>query len=140
MCVRKFDELAPSYLETVRQLLVSEIGEGFVLDKGVKVYTGLDLKKQIAAQEQVQAGLRVLDKRQGYRGPLKNITESTQVAEFLLEVRNKTMDEASPERILKPDGTFSPRGLLISPVKMRKAQTSLLSPRTFRRARSSKAL
>lgn len=110
--LQNFQELAPSYLETVRQLLVSEIGEGLVLDKGIKVYTGLDLKRQLAAQEQVQAGLRKLDKRQGYRGPAKNITEPTQVAEFLLETRNKVMDEASPERILKPDGTFTPRGPL----------------------------
>jgi penicillin-binding protein 1A len=110
--LQNFQELAPSYLETVRQLLVSEIGEGLVLDKGIKVYTGLDLKKQVAAQEQVQVGLRNLDKRQGYRGPAKNITEPTLVAEFLLDVRNKTMDESSPERILKPDGTFNPRGPL----------------------------
>jgi len=109
---QNFQELAPSYLETVRQLLVSEIGEGLVLDKGIKVYTGLDLKKQLAAQEQVQAGLRALDKRQGYRGPAKNITEPAQVAEFLLESRNKLMDESSPERMLKPDGTFDPRGPL----------------------------
>lgn len=110
--IQNFKELAPSYLETVRQLLVSEIGEGFVLDKGVKVYTGLDLKKQIAAQEQVQAGLRALDKRQGFRGPQKTLTEPAQVAEFLLEVRNKAMDDSSPERILKPNGTFDPRGPL----------------------------
>jgi len=110
--LQNFQELAPSYLETVRQLLVSEIGEGLVFDKGIKVYTGLDLKKQLAAQEQVQAGLRNLDKRQGFRGPAKNITDPAQVAEFLLETRNKVMDDASPERILKPDGTFNPRGPL----------------------------
>jgi penicillin-binding protein 1A len=109
---QNFKELAPSYLETVRQMLVNEIGEELVLDKGIKVYTSLDLPKQIKAQEEVQAGLRALDKRQGYRGPLKNITEPTQVAEFLLETRNKLMDEFSPERILKPDGTFDPRGPL----------------------------
>ncbi len=109
---QNFKELAPSFLETVRQMLVSEIGEELVLDKGIKVYTSLDLPKQIKAQEQVQAGLRALDKRQGYRGPLKNITDPTQVAEFLLETRNKLMDESSPERILKADGTFDPRGPL----------------------------
>lgn len=107
-----FTELAPFYLETVRQMLVSELGEEMVLDKGIKVYTGLDLPKQIKAQEQVKIGLRELDKRQGFRGPLKNLTEPTAVAEFLLESRNKFMDDASPERILKPDGTFEPRGPL----------------------------
>lgn len=109
---QNFKELAPSFLETVRQMLVAEIGEEMVLDKGIKVYTSLDLAKQIKAQEQVQVGLRALDKRQGFRGPLKNLNEATQVAEFLLESRNKLMDEASPERILKPDGTFDPRGPL----------------------------
>ncbi len=109
---QNFKEMAPFYLETVRQLLVAEIGEENVLDKGIKVYTGMDLEKQIKAQEHLQKGLRELDKRQGYRGPLRNVIEPEQVAEFLLETRNKLMDEASPERILKPDGTFEPRGPL----------------------------
>ncbi|MGZ3721644.1 MAG: S1 RNA-binding domain-containing protein, partial [Bdellovibrionales bacterium] len=105
-------EIAPSYLETVRQMLVAEIGEEQVLDKGVKIYTGLDVDKQTKAQESVQAGLRALDKRQGFRGPLKNLTDSKAVAEMLLATRNSLMDEFSPERIMKPDGTFDPRGPL----------------------------
>lgn len=109
---QNFKEMAPFYLETVRQMLVAAIGEEMVLDKGVKVYTAMDLEKQLKAQEQVQVGLRALDKRQGFRGPLKNLTETKDIAEFLLETRNKQMDEASPERILKPDGTFDPRGPL----------------------------
>lgn len=109
---QNFKELAPFYLETVRQLLVAEIGEENVLDKGIKVYTGMDFEKQIKAQEHVQKGLRELDKRQGYRGPLKNITDPQEVAEFLLKTRDRLMDEASPERILLPDGSFTPRGPL----------------------------
>jgi penicillin-binding protein 1A len=107
-----FKEIAPFYLETVRQMLVNEIGEETLLDKGVKIYTGLDLPKQLKAQEAVQAGLRALDKRQGFRGAQKSLTEPTEIAEFLLEERNKLMDDASPERILKPDGTFDTRGPL----------------------------
>lgn len=109
---QNFREMAPFYLETVRQMLVSAIGEEMVLDKGVKVYTSMDLDKQLKAQENVQVGLRALDKRQGFRGPLKNLTETKDIAEFLLETRNKMMDEASPERIMKADGTFDPRGPL----------------------------
>ncbi len=109
---QNFREMAPSYLETIRQMLVSEIGEEQVLDKGVKIYTGLDLDKQMKAQESVQTGLRALDKRQGFRGPLKNLTDSKMVAELLLETRNTLMDEASPERVLKADGTYDPRGPL----------------------------
>ncbi len=109
---QNFKEMAPFYLETVRQLLVAEIGEENVLDKGIKIYTSMDLGKQMKAQAEVMAGLRALDKRQGYRGPVKNIIEPEKVAEFLLETRNKLMDEFSPERMLKPDGTFDPRGPL----------------------------
>lgn len=109
---QNFKEIAPYYLETVRQLLVAQIGEEQVLDKGVKIYTGMDLDRQIKAQEEIQKGLRALDKRQGYRGPIRNITDPNEVAEFLLQTRNKLMDDASPERILKADGTFEPRGPL----------------------------
>jgi penicillin-binding protein 1A len=109
---QNFKELAPSYLETVRQMLVSEIGEEQVLDKGIKIYTGLDLDKQSKAQEDVQSGLRAVDKRQGYRGRLKNISDTTEVATMLEKTRDELMDEASPERILRPDGSFEPRSKL----------------------------
>lgn len=109
---KNYTEIAPFYLESVRQMLVTEIGEEMVLDKGIKVYTGMDLGKQVAAQREIQKGLRDLDKRQGFRGPQKNLGDANQVAEFLLETRNRLMDDASPERILKPDGTFDERGPL----------------------------
>lgn len=109
---QNFDEIAPFYLETVRQMLVREIGEEQVLEKGIKIYTGMDLKKQIKAQEEVRSGLRSVDKRQGFRGAVKNLEDAGPVAQFLLETRNQLMDKASPVRILKPDGTFDQRGPL----------------------------
>ena len=109
---QNFREMAPFYLESVRQMLVASIGEEQVLDKGVKVYTSMDLHKQIKAQEHVQKGLHELDKRQGFRGPLKNLAETRDIATFLLESRNKLMDDFSPERLMRPDGTFEPRGPL----------------------------
>ena len=109
---QSFKVIAPYYLEAVRQMLVSTIGEEMVLDKGIKVYTSMDLEKQVKAQEAMQAGLREVDKRQGYRGPAKTLNDTKDVAAFLLDTRNKLMDEASPERVLRPDGTFDTRGPL----------------------------
>jgi penicillin-binding protein 1A len=109
---KNYKEIAPFYLETIRQLLVTKLGEEMVLDKGIKVYTGLDAAKQGAAQDAAQNGLRELDKRQGYRGPLKNLASAEEVAAFLLETRNELMDEVSPERIIKPDGTITDKGPL----------------------------
>ena len=80
---------APFYLETVRQQLVQILGEPAVLDQGIKIYTSLDLEKQVAAQKSVQDGLRELDKRQGFRGALKNMTEAEEIAKFLLVTRDR---------------------------------------------------
>jgi penicillin-binding protein 1A len=109
---QNFKEMAPFYLETIRQLLVKQLGEEMVLDKGIKVYTGLDIKKQMHAQDDVQKGLRAVDKRQGFRGAEKNLEDAKEIAEFLLATRNQLMDEASPIRSLKADGTFETRGPL----------------------------
>lgn len=109
---KNYKELAPFYLETLRQLLVAKLGEEVVLDQGIKIYTGLDLAKQKVAQDQMQEGLRELDKRQGFRGPIKNLLTPEGVAEVLLNTRNDLIDDFSPERILKPDGTIDEKGPL----------------------------
>lgn len=106
---QNFKEIAPFYLETVRQMLVEKIGEEMVLDRGIKVHTGLDLKLQKKAQEEIEEGLRAHDKRQGYRGVEQNLQDPKQVADFLLKERDRLMDDFSPERILNPDGTFTPK-------------------------------
>lgn len=111
--VRKnYKDEAPYYVETVRQMLVERLGEKQVLDNGIRVFTGLDISKQREAQLQVQSKLRELDKRQGYRGAEKNISEAEAIAEFLLESRNNLIDELSPLRIIQPDGSIEDLGPL----------------------------
>ncbi|RME17370.1 MAG: PBP1A family penicillin-binding protein [Bdellovibrio sp.] len=107
-----YNEQAPYYLETLRQILVDRLGSESVFNKGLRVYTGLDLEKQKAAQEELRRGLRNLDKRQGYRGPLGHLEDPEQVAQFLLKERNDLMDKVSPVRVLKPDGTLKEKGPL----------------------------
>ena len=107
-----YQEYAPFFLETVRQLLVAQIGEEAVLDKGLKIYTSLDLDKQLAAQESLIQGLKDLDKRQGFRGAVKNITDPKEVGEFLVKNRNKLIADVTAERIIKPDGKFNDNGPL----------------------------
>ncbi|KYG70730.1 penicillin-binding protein 1A [Bdellovibrio bacteriovorus] len=102
-----YEEYAPFFLETVRQLLVTQLGEDMVLDKGLRIHTSLDLEKQLAAQESVLAGLKGLDKRQGYRGPIKNITDAEDVEEFLKETQKKLISDFTPERTILPDGKFA---------------------------------
>lgn len=102
-----YEEYAPFFLETVRQLLVAQLGEDMVLDKGLRIYTSLDLDKQLAAQESVLAGLKSLDKRQGYRGPLKNLSDADDIEEFLKENQKKLISDFTPERTILPEGKFA---------------------------------
>lgn len=108
----KFEEHGPFFLETVRQLLVAQLGEEMVLDKGLKIYTSMDLTKQIAAQDSLESNLKDLDKRQGFRGALRNTTEPKEVGEFLVKSRNKLIADSTPERIIYPDGKFKDYGPL----------------------------
>lgn len=102
-----YEEYAPFYLETVRQLLVSQLGEDTVLDKGLRIYTSLDLDKQKAAQESVLTGLKSLDKRQGYRGPLKQLSSADDVKKFLEDSQKKLISDFTPERTILPNGKFA---------------------------------
>lgn len=102
-----YEEYAPYFLETVRQILVQQIGEDKLLDKGLKIYTSLDLEKQKVAQESVRTGLKELDKRQGYRGPIKNIASADDAEKFFRESRIKLLEETNPLRTIMPDGNFA---------------------------------
>jgi penicillin-binding protein 1A len=101
-----YQDYAPYYLETVRLLLEGQLGEKAVNEEGLRVYTSLDLEKQVAAQKSVESGLRDLDKRQGFRGVQKNTTDPKEVGEFLLLTRNRLISEKNPEKIILPDGKF----------------------------------
>jgi penicillin-binding protein 1A len=116
-----YQDHAPFFLETVRQLLFAELGEELVLDKGLRIYTSLDLQKQIAAQESLMQGLKDLDKRQGYRGAQKNTTEPKEVGEFLMKTRNKLLSQISTEKIIQPDGKFIDNGPLNLEYDVRKS-------------------
>lgn len=124
----KYEDLAPYFLETVRQLLITPIGEDRLLDEGLSVYTSLDADKQKAAHIAVDDGLRALDKRQGFRGVTTNITDGKAVGEFLLKTRNKMIQEANPARVIQPDGKFADYGPLNFTYDVTKGLPSYLKP------------
>lgn len=105
---KEYKQVAPFFVETIRQLLVKELGERAVLDEGLKIYTSLDYHAQLAAGDQVQDGLRDLDKRQGYRGPLKNLATLEERQQFLLAERKQLLADKAPVRVILPDGTPQP--------------------------------
>jgi penicillin-binding protein 1A len=105
---KEYKQVAPYFVEALRQLMVKELGEKAVLDEGLRIYTSLDFKAQQAAVISLQEGLREVDKRQGYRGPLRSITAIEDQQKFLLASRKFLTAEKAPTRIIKPDGNVVP--------------------------------
>jgi penicillin-binding protein 1A len=67
------NNLAPYFVEDVRQFLEEKYGTETVQSKGLRVYTTLNVRLQKIAQQALRQGLRDDDKRRGWRGPEDNI-------------------------------------------------------------------
>lgn len=71
------EHLGPYFVEYIRQLLVAKFGETMVYKGGLEVFTTLNADMQKAAEAAVSNGLRELDKRQGWRGPVRTVDPAT---------------------------------------------------------------
>jgi penicillin-binding protein 1A len=65
---------APYFTEFIRQYVERKYGKEKTYQEGLRIYTTLDLSLQRAAQRSVETGLRELDKRQGFRGPIQTLS------------------------------------------------------------------
>ncbi len=75
---------APYYAEHVRRRLVRQLGEEAVLAGGLSIETAVDLGYQSAARGAVDVAVRKLDRRQGWRGPVRHLRRAED-RETLLE-------------------------------------------------------
>jgi penicillin-binding protein 1A len=67
------DDIAPYFVEEVRRYLDAKYGEVTLYEEGLEVHTTLDPAMQRAANAALFGGLRVLDKRQGFRPIAQNV-------------------------------------------------------------------
>jgi penicillin-binding protein 1A len=67
------NDLAPYFFEDIRKYLESTYGTEAVHERGLRVYTTLNVKMQRAANQAVRDGLHSYDRRHGWRGELPNI-------------------------------------------------------------------
>ncbi|MGH9702430.1 MAG: penicillin-binding protein 1A [Candidatus Acidiferrales bacterium] len=67
------NDLAPYFVEEIRQYLERTYGTEAVHEQGLRVYTTLNVEMQKAANQAVRDGLQAYDRRHGWRGKLPNI-------------------------------------------------------------------
>ncbi len=86
-----FMKHAADFTRHVQKLVETKYGSDVLQKEGLKIYTSVDLDLSLKAQEDVEEGLRELDKRQGFRGPVKTLNVKG-VREFL-ERKSQEMHE-----------------------------------------------
>ncbi len=98
-------DTAPYYAEHIRRILAKRYGDDDVNRGGLTVYAALDARLQKAATTALQEGLRALDKRQGYRGPLVRLDpdEAKPFAEALDDERTRRFPPAETPELKKPE-------------------------------------
>ncbi len=90
-----FIKEVPFYTEYIRQYLEKEYGSEALYNDGLQVYAAVNIDMQKIAQEELEKGLRELDKRQGYRGPLQHLDPEA-IEPFMQELQ-KEWAERVPE-------------------------------------------
>jgi penicillin-binding protein 1A len=64
---------APYFVEHVRRLVQQRYGGRDLYDRGLRIYTSLDMKQQRAAEAALRRGLEEVDRRFGFRGPVTHL-------------------------------------------------------------------
>jgi penicillin-binding protein 1A len=104
-------EEVPYYTEYVRSYVEEKYGRDVLYTQGLKIETVVNLDLQKIAREEVISGLRAIDKRQGYRGALKNIKKEN-FESFLAKSKKELPETGIQKNIIT-------RGLVIKVAKNR---------------------
>ncbi len=67
------NDLAPYFFEDIRKYLESTYGTEAVHERGLRVYTTLNIQMQKAANQAIRDGLHTYDRRHGWRDKLPNV-------------------------------------------------------------------
>jgi penicillin-binding protein 1A len=67
------NDLAPYFFEDIRKYLETTYGTEAVHERGLRVYTTLNIQMQKAANQAIRDGLHIYDRRHGWRDKLPNI-------------------------------------------------------------------
>jgi len=94
------NEQSAYFLEYIRIQLEHKYGEDQLYKGGLKIYTTMNAGMQRAAFDSLRKGLKEVDKRQGFRGPGKFLTE-TEVDPFCSKV-----EEGIDSSLLKSGETY----------------------------------
>jgi len=92
-------------VEYLRRQLIEKYGEKKLFEEGLTVELPISLEMMKVARKSLREGLRAADKRNGYRGALRNLKEPDVEAE-LSKQRLDLTQRKFKHRLLLPDGSL----------------------------------
>jgi penicillin-binding protein 1A len=95
---------AGHYVEYIRRQLVEKYGEKAVYEDGLTVKVPLRVDLALAAKKSLEEGLRAVDKRVGFRGPIKTLPDSAAIEEYLKDQRARIIERKLGYQLMLPDG------------------------------------
>jgi len=79
-------EEVPVYTEHIRRYIAQKYGDDVLYKEGLSIYSAVNIEMQKMAREEIKRGLYALDKREGYRGPIKHL-EPEEIESFSMELQ-----------------------------------------------------
>lgn len=96
MRIRRPNDLKGGHFtDWIRQEVMKSVGTEEFLTNGFKVVTTLDWSLQARAEKAVKDRVKDLDKRQGFKGPIKQLNNDEEIKAFIVEQRKSILREQS---------------------------------------------
>ncbi|MCL4558409.1 MAG: PBP1A family penicillin-binding protein [Deltaproteobacteria bacterium] len=83
--------VAPYFLEMLKQQLYTRYGQDTVLEQGLKVFTTIDPTMQRYAGKALRAGIERIAKKQGYTGPEAYLKDSRDIQDYEDQVQKNEL-------------------------------------------------
>ena len=101
------NEKYSAYLvEHIRKYLAEKYGERAIYEDGLTVSIPASPHLLVSAARSLRSGLESVDKRIGYRGPIKKLDSLNKIEEFKLESRKNIIERKIAYVMLMPDGNI----------------------------------
>lgn len=97
------DKDAAYFIEHVRRLVKEKYGDETLYDKGLKIYTTVNMPMQRAAVASIRSGIEALDKKLGYRGVIEHVNPE-QIAPKSKQIEKEIIAKQAGHIIYWPPG------------------------------------
>ncbi len=94
------------YIETLRRQVMEKYGDRALYEDGLQILVDIDPELMKTAGRSVREGLRAIDRRNGFRGPIKRLKKDDEIQKWLDESRVRLVMDQLGYDVLLPEGVI----------------------------------